>query len=343
MTLPHINNTIRYAVVHKLEKQRFQESTVVLRQTCLDIRPPLETLIDRVHRLYVDQPSKGYGMFEEDLDIYPTQRHVQQYYADKDINFHTLSVHLMNILRGKINQENLSTGGYVLMAHVTHREKEWLLIVMLTDVNGSAINDQLEVVSTVHLDLEHLRVAGRINLTGWQDGEDRYIGFLKGKAEVSEYFKHFLGCNDVVSASKETLKLVDTLKRFASEQKLDDASRDRFLTDARDYCLECIQKNTPLSIEIIANRLCPDQPEALQKVFAAPECELADGFIPDRRIIKSFVRFKAKTPTWSLEFDRKAIRNGELKFDKHSGTLTITSLPHPLLTELSEEITEDDV
>ena len=258
------------------------------------------------------------------------------------IEFHALSVHLMNVLRGKVKQENLATGGYVLLAHVFNGTVDWLLIVMLTDVAGSAINERLEVISTVHLDVEHLRVAGRINLKAWQAGEDRYISFLKGKTEISEYFKHFLGCNDVISARVESYKLVDALKHFAAEHNLDDSARDRFLIDARDYCLECIKQNRSLSLEVLSNRLWPTQPEALQNALTTPGCELADGFIPDPRAIKTFVRFKAKTATWSLEFDRKAIRNGDLKFYKQDGTLALTNLPTELRDELADEFAEND-
>ena len=42
-----------------------------------------------------------------------------------------------------------------------------------------------------------LRVAGRIDLGAWQTGGERYISFLRGRGDVAQYFKLFLGCNDL--------------------------------------------------------------------------------------------------------------------------------------------------
>ncbi|GAP24073.1 hypothetical protein GLF_0955 [Gluconobacter frateurii NBRC 101659] len=87
-----------------------------------------------------------------------------------------------------------------------------------------------------HLDLEGFRFAGRINLTAWAAGAERYISFLKGKSDVSEYFRLFLGCDSVVEARVDTSNLVMALKEFVTAEKMTERDGNEFLARAKAIC-----------------------------------------------------------------------------------------------------------
>jgi Nucleoid-associated protein len=190
---------IKGLIVHKFEKVQHQHGTILARETPVATTDAVQRLVDALHSLYSERAGKGYGKFEADEDTFPMQRRVRAYFVDKSDDFQAYSLAALNILKGKADEAPLSTGGYVLVAHLFNGVRDYLLFAIVTDTLGSAITEKLEIIDSNHLDLNEFRVAGRIDLTGWVGKEDRYISFLKGKkANVSGYFKHFLGCNDTV-------------------------------------------------------------------------------------------------------------------------------------------------
>ncbi len=342
-----ILNTINAVVIHKLQKERQGTASVVTRSELLPLIDPVTKLVNEIHELYADKTGKGYGRFETDEINYPSARILRETFRDGTKSFLQATQELMSVLSAKASQASLATGGYVLMADVSNAAKQhWFLVAILTNIKGSAINDDsLEVVDSVHVDLHNLRVAGRVNLTDWQrdDPDIRYVGFLKQRGDVSDYFKLFLGCNELIASVEETRKLVAVIKGFARDSGLDRNAQENLLKSAYDYCSESQKNDKPLSLEALANAVCPDDPKQLQKAFTAADVQINDGFVPDGRIIKGFVKIKAKTKYWSVELDRQALVTGQARYDSVKRTLTLSDLPSELETELSNELKDDSV
>ncbi|WP_455154838.1 nucleoid-associated protein [Cupriavidus campinensis] len=324
-------------IVHKLIKERQLNAQVVPRNAVVPVNEAVERLVSEIHRLYSEKTGKGYGKFEANEDNFPTPRLAREYFNDHSIDFYQLSLRMMEVLRDRADTARLSTGGYVLIAHVNNGATDFLLVAIVTDKIGTAITDGLDIIDSPHLDLAALRVAGRVDVTGWLAGNERYISFLKGRGEVSDYFKHFLGCDDVVMSSAETKKLITCLKQFATDRGMEQAQRDQLLRQTHEYCTQCADDKLPLSLDALANRLMPDEPEALRAVFADEGVQLSDGFVPDKRSLRSLVRFKGKTPAWTVEFDRDALQSGNIMFDDVNQTLVLHNLPDSLLQEMIDE------
>lgn len=326
-------------VVHKLEKDRQGGARVVPRTSELTVTEPTQRLVGEIHRLYGDRASKGYGKFEQDEDNYPMPRYARRYFVEQNLNFYDLSILMMNMLCERSRSEPLATGGYVLIAHVENSATHFLLVAMVTNKIGTAITEGLDVVDSTHLDLSALRVAGRIDATAWQCGHERCISFLKGRGEVSDYFKRFLGCNDYIAAPAETQKLNQCLKDFASAKQLSEQETDQFLRQAHDICTRLAEARTAIALDEVANALWPQAPQELQAAFAAPELQLNDGFIPDKRSLRGLIRFKLASPSraWKLEFERAGLRNGEVFFDAENATLTLRNLPADFIADMRTE------
>ena len=212
-----------------------------------------------------------------------------------------------------------------------------LWVALLTEALGSTITDSLDIVDSPHLDLAGLRVAGRIDLTGWQQGAERYISFLKGRGDVADYFKRFIGCDDVVIALKETQKLVRTLGDFADAQKLEPARRDELMERAHLYLDELGETRAPLNLERVAREVWPSEPDRLNDTLHGTTQALTSGFVPDRRALRPLIRFKASAQQWKIEFDRSSLRTGAVHYDKASDTLVLSDIPDQLRQMLLEE------
>lgn len=334
--------TIKNIIVHKLLKEAHAQADIELRPDVIEIQPTAQRLVDSLCKSYSEKVSKGFGRFEEDENSFPMSKFVREYYSEEHIDFLELSSEMMRNLKSCANVESLATGGYVLIVHIEQDEKDSLLIAVIKEITGISIADGMEIVDNVYLDLSHLKVAGLINMTSWKANEDGYIGFLKGRGEIANYFKKFLGCNDVVSALQETQKLIDELEKFYNDKQLNAEERTKLREKTHLYLSDLGKSGEPINLESFANHLWSDNPTELLTVLADENLRLSDGFIPDRRAIKGLTKIKGESTYWKLEFDRKALRNGEVKYDKNSETLTLLNIQPKLRELLQRELLEED-
>jgi nucleoid-associated protein len=334
--------TVNYTIIHKLIKARHGKATVVERPVDLPITDPVKKLVLDVHNLYSSRVSKGYGRFDPDEINYPVASILRKLFQDKTLDFSEASKVLVKNLATRADSVPLATGGYVLMASLSNASGiNWFIVAILNNTNGSAINDTtLEVIDSVHVDLENLRVAGRVNISEWLGGDPkiRYIGFLKQRDEVADYFKLFLGCNEFVSDTEETKKLVAALKKFSKQEGLDAEKEENFLQTAFNFCNEHKVQEKPLSLEALSNAVWPNDPEKLQVLFIEDDLQIHDGFVPDGRSIKSLVKIKSKTAYWSINLDRHAFSTGYAHYNQQKGELILRNLPAELRSELDREI-----
>lgn len=332
---------INSVVIHKLIKERQGKPETFTRPTLLELTDPVKKLVNDIHQLYAERTGKGYGRFQKDEVNFPTSRVLKDLFKNKTTSFIDASHELMSILAAKAGQAPLSTGGYVMMAHVSNEANvSWFLVAILTNIKGSAVkDDSLEIVDSVHIDLQNLRVAGRVNITDWfkEDQDVRYIGFLKQRGEVSDYFKLFLGCDELIAQSEETKRLVAVLKDFAKSTELSAEEQEQFLKSAHDFCIDCQKNDRPLILETLTNAIWPEDPKALQQALTEGEVQISDGFVPDGRSLKSLVKIRAKTPFWTVEIDRRALTSGQAVYDPDKHTLTFSGLPEGLESELRSE------
>ncbi len=342
-----VRNSIEAAIIHKLVKERQGEAKAIIRPAPLPLDPPVVKLVTDIYSLYGIKTGKGYGRFEADELNFPSSRILREIYNDGKKTFLEASQELMSVLATKAGQAKLATGGYVVMAQGNMAGKgRWFLVAMITNVSASAIkDDSLEIVDSVHIDLQNLRVAGRVNLTDWIDEpkDVRYIGFLKQRNEVSEYFKLFLGCKEFIGSKEETKKLVKIVTDFAKKLGVDAEKQELVLKAAYDHCNDCRKSDQPINLEEFSNSVWPEDPKALQQALADNDIQLSDGFVPDQRGLKGLVKIRAKTPYWTVEIDRKAIVKGQAKYNPEDRTLIFTNLPKELEDELRTEISHGDI
>lgn len=338
--------TIAAAVLHKLIKEPHGPTTIQTREEALPLNEPVQNLVNAISKFYGSKASKGYGRFEDDLLTYPTSTVLRRMFEAGDINFVDGSKLLLDVLAGKARQAPLSKGGYVLMAHGESETGEaWFLVAIINNVASNAVNEEtLEIEESVHVDVDNLRVAGRVNLTTWMAGgeQDRYLGFLKHRGEVADYFKYFLGCNVVVRDAEDTKRLVEGLRAFARAENLDQAQEDEFLRRAHAFCAERSKAREPLSLEELTNAAWPQAPERLAQSLAAGAVEISDGFVPDGRSLKSLIKFHGKAEFWTVDLDRRALRSGDAQYVQARGELILRNLPQAFRAALDSEVREGD-
>jgi len=324
-------------VIHRLIRAAEGPSQVELRPTANPLDEPAARLMERLCRHFAERPGKGYGWFEKDERSFPMPRLVREHAIEQGMDFATLSKEMVTQLQQRVDEDKMDEGGYVLIARATVFGADCLYVALLQETLGTVIGDGLSIQDSPHLDFSALQVAGRIDISAWQAGAERYISFLKGRGDVAGWFKRFLGCTDVVIALKETKKLVETLSHFAETQQLDAAGRDELLERAHLVLEEMGDSGAALNLEAVAGQIFPDAPQKLSATLQDEALDLASGFVPDKRALRPLIRFKASAEDWKLEFERSGLRSGAVQYDKTSNTLVLTNVPENLKKLLLEE------
>lgn len=328
-------NKIVALAIHDLER-RDGTYQVQAADKQLAVTSTTQRVIDELYDLYNRRASKSHGKFTT-AEGYPTQAQVRDYIEDPDKDFLRLTLRMMETLRSQAQARSASTGGHVLFAHFRREGRDYLLVAIITDKLSAALTSQRDVRDVHHLDLDGFRFAGRINLTTWANGEERYISFLKGKGDVSEYFRHFLGCDSVVQDRVDTSNLVTALKEFVAETKMPEKEGNEFLGRAKAICERASRAREEIEFDALANELMPKDPRKLADHLAHTDRGLSDRFVPDRRALASLVRFRGGTKQWKVEFDRDAVSNRSVIYDAAANTLTLTGLPDDLVAQLKSE------
>ena len=334
-------NTVEAAVIHRLEKEpRAGKSVVTKREKLNKLNEHVTKLVLDINELYAKKSNKGYGRFQDDEESYPTSRLLRDLYNKDERGFLAVSHDLLGVLAARADQQPLSKGGYVLMAQVVNEDgTRWFLVAIINNVAGSAVDENLEVIETIRIDLEHLRVAGRVNIHEWLEveGGSRYVGFLKQRGDVAEYFKAFLGCDDMVVPTAETRSLTASLKSFASEEKLDFKQEEEFLRAAFNYCDQRAEAGEQLSLDALANAAWPNDPDKLKAKFAQDGAQVSDGFIPDRNGLRKLMKVGARTQAWNVEVNLSAFSTGDAFYVRERKGLLLCNLPPELLEVLERE------
>jgi len=333
-------NDIRHLAVHDLSRTG-NGLQFVHGNDDLPVNATTQRIVDELDAMYARRSSKAHGRFSDDRGNYPAARYFEDYVAPAGGgDFASLTQQLMATLVAKARGVPNAGAGHVFFALFERDARDLMLIAIVTEKVGAALTRQFDAQEVTHLDLEGYRFAGRIDLTGWQTGDERYVGFLRGRGDVAEYFKEFLGCVSSVSDKTSTRELVDALREFADAQSMGLAQRDQFLVRAKDILGRSARGNEQVDFQEFANELVPAGPQALTDHLGDPGRRLGDGFVPNDRVLNSLVKFKARTPRWSIEIDRGALRDGEILFDPVRDTLTITNLPVGLSADLRAEFAD---
>jgi nucleoid-associated protein len=331
-----MTNQIISAAVHDLVRGSGGLFEVTLGQVIAPVNDLTQRVVDELYNLYSSRTSKAHGEFSSAAPP-PAQIHIAAYLAAAKPDFGELTAKMMDILKQRAQTRAAAGGGHVFFAHFRRDANDYLLVTIVSDRIGAALTGALVLTEVKHLDLEHFRFAGRIDLSTWQAGGGRYLGFLKGKGDVSDYFREFLGCDAVVMERQDTVRVVEALTEYATETFDDAAERAGFLSRAKVICDRAIKNGKPVEFQALANELTPEDPAPLLEVLTAPERTLTDGFSPHRGALGPLVQFRIKMDSWNMTFGREALLSGDIVYDADNNNLIIRNIPQDIGERLRAE------
>lgn len=315
------NCLIKSFIVHKLNKDQHGAATISEGPSLLTVNDAIQSLVDEIDQKYKTQ-SRSFGKFEDNNIEFPLQKYIEDNLLNTSSpDFLKFSKDALLHLQVTATDINFATGGWVVMCDYVSQGENFVVIAIVNDSKGAAVNETTYVVSTsIYVDLNKLRHAGRVNIDKWQSGtNNKYVSFLR-KGKETTYFQKFLGCNDIQERRVESDKLVNAVKKF-TQTLSEEASKDSIYKLSHTYLLSLIDENKELELETFCNHVYPSNPTILKEYLCSEEISLSTGFVPDRTSISRFSKFTAKGNDWQLSFSRDAIRN--FSYDASTRTLTI--------------------
>ncbi|MGN8257998.1 nucleoid-associated protein YejK [Pseudomonas sp. SMSB3] len=328
---------IRHCIVHLIDKKPDGSPAVLhARDTELGASDAIENLLSDLNDSYNAKQGKAWGFFHGESGAYPLSGWLKQYLqAEQDFTaFTRMAVeHLQKLME----ESNLSTGGHVLFAHYQQGMTEYLAIALLHHSEGVAVNAELDVLPSRHLDLGQLHLAARINLSEWQNNQNskQYISFIKGKngKKVSDYFRDFIGCQEGVDGPGETRTLLKAFSDFVeSEDLAEEAAREKTQTLV-EYATAQTKMGEPVTLEELSSLIDEERPKAFYDHIRNKDYGLSPEIPADKRTLNQFRRFTGRAEGLSISFEAHLLGD-KVEYDEAAGTLIIKGLPTQLVDQL---------
>jgi len=254
--------------------------------------------------------------------------------------FVALTTDAMTLLRDAMVSEPLATGGYVVFAEYDSNNETYLLTALLSTMAKPSFDQNLNLVASIALDLDHLRHGGRVRLAGVADNTDGVVQFISQRRDgVSEYFVNFIGCEAAVRSDVQGRLLHTALDGWAAAANLGEDDKGQLMASAHSYWHDCYRERRPMTLTALANAVSPEDPEPLLLHLGQEAYQLSGEFSPPPpSIMKRFIRFTFSAEGLRLEFDRNRWKNHVRVMDRQSRTITISGVPDQLIEAIDERV-----
>jgi nucleoid-associated protein len=350
---------IKELIVHLINKQADSgPSSLSLSDKTIATSSTLEMFLDEINKVYNSKASKVFGSFVNDLEKNdsgsdePTgMQSLLKSYLESHLNetdsssgnskkknsFVDYSHQAMELLKHFIDQASKATGGYILFVHYTLFGSDFMMLVMLNNVPGISVNKQLEIDPVDYLDISKFHLAARIDLTQWLEEPDsgRYISMIRAKEshKLSEYFRKFIGSNEIFDSKKETADLLSAVNQFCENEIDDEEQKLQFKQKSAEYCIEQADNGQNVVIKDFSTHVAEGAVDDFMNYVNSEQFDLSKEISPNKSVIRRFNKLSGRNSLLSITINEEAIGHSVI-FDVEKETLTITELPPTLKAQL---------
>lgn len=328
---------VLHSVIHKIDKKP-DGSPAILHCSGAELAESQarDDLIHQLNESYNAKTDKAWGFFHAESGAHPFSGWLGKYLAGTEdfMEFSNIAVeHLTRLME----ESNLSIGGNALFCHYLQGMTDYLVVALLQETEAVIMTDGLALMPIRRLDLDHIQLAARINLSEWKNNPKsrQYISFIKAKGgrRATEYFRDFIGCQEGVDGPGETRTLLKAFSDFVESEDLgEDAAREK--TDTLvSYAMAQAKLGEPITLDELSEVLDEDQPKAFTDFIRDKDYGLSASLPPDKKTLNKFRRFTGRADGLSISFEQHLL-GSKVEFDEAGGTLTLRGLPSQLTDQL---------
>jgi nucleoid-associated protein len=255
-------------------------------------------------------------------------------YLKGEYSFIEFTTRMAKELNNQMKGVQLATGGYMAVADYTASPRK-LLILMIRQEEGFAVDPKtLELRQSIHLDLSTINVGARIDLDGYQNGDERHLAMVRGLKEIATYFRDFLGVVNYKSPKDETEELKTVLDAYLHQNRnrIDQASAADIKRKVAVHITE--NKDSDTSLLAIAGIVNPTDPQEFHDY--ANNHGVSAEIRGEPSAVKGWLRVRYTNRRMTLDFD-KSLLTEEIQYEPDMGQLLVMVSAFPGLAEKLEE------
>jgi nucleoid-associated protein len=318
---------LKSIVVHQINKDRGGVATLIPRDSLLPISETEIQFVSNVTDVYYKKSNPIYGIFNANSISFPYQTMLQRY-LNEEGDFLSFTIDAMEHFKNIINDVPQATGGYIVFAHFENGQN-FVMTIMLNNKRQYNINNSLIIEEIFSLNIEKLDVANFININRWEDNSETYLSFARGKKDVSNYFKKFIGCTDQISAKEQSQRLKRAFFAFIETLPLNNTEKEDKRNQVYNYCLEKIKRNEEISLSHVSSLLDNENPESFKEFASGEEYQVNSTIKGHKPSLKSLKFFVYRSKELTIEFD-SALLDNRISYDRAQNELLIKNIPDDL-------------
>lgn len=328
---------VLHSVIHKIDKKPDGTPAVLHLAGAEQIDSGArDDLMSHLNESYNATTGKAWGFFHAESGAHPLSGWLAKYMAGGS-NFLEFSTTAVEHLTKLMEESNLSTGVHALFCHYQQGLTDYLVIALVQETKAVTMTEELHLMTVKRLDLDHIRLAARINISEWKNNPQskQYISFLKGKQgrKLNDYFRDFIGCQEGIDGPGETRTLLKAFSDFVdSEDIVEEAAREKASTLV-NYSMAQAKMGEPIALEELSGLIDEDRPKNFYDFIKAKDYGLSETLPPDKKTLNKFRRFTGRAEGLSISFEAHLLGD-KIEFDEAGGTLTLRNLPTQLTVQL---------
>lgn len=331
---------IRHQSLHTLNKK--PDGTPVVLEAASQELPQSQAADDMLHALneaYNSKQGKAWGLFHDPSGAYPLSGWLEDYLGG-GTSFHEFSLEAVGQFAKLLDESPLSTGGHLYMAHYQQGMTDYLFVALLQEATAIAIGAGSTLAPVSYLDLQHLPVAARINITEWQTNKQsrQYISFIRGKngRKGNDFFRDFIGCQEGVDSPGETRTLLKAFSDFVESEDLPEESAREKTDTLLNYATGQAKIGQPISLEELSSLIDEDRPKAFFEHIRNKDFGLLPEIPADKKVLNMFRRFTGRAEGLSISFESHLLGSA-IEFDQGRDLLIIRQVPTQLKDQLKRK------
>jgi nucleoid-associated protein len=328
---------VLHSIIHKIDKKPDGSPAVLHRSNAELVESQArEDLMHQFNESYNAKTGKAWGFFHAESGAHPFSGWLGKYLAGSD-DFVSFSGTAVEHLTKLMEESNLSVGGNALFCHYQQGLTDYLIVALLQESEAVIMNVDLTLKPVQRLDLDHIHLAARINLSEWKSNPQsrQYISFIKGKngRKANDYFRDFIGCQEGVDGLGETRTLLKAFSDFVESEDLGEESAREKTNTLVSYAMAQAKLGEPITLDELSELIDEDQPKMFAGFIRDKGYGLSATIPADKKTLNKFRRFTGRADGLSISFEQHLL-GSKIEFDAAGGTLTLSGLP----TQLTEQL-----
>lgn len=300
------------AIIHNVIKNQGQMGAVSeLSETVLPVDQMSSDLVERLSEVYRSKNTTYAKFNEEDGKIFPARfaAYALQPSDDEMVQFSQATT---LALRDTLEPLAPARGGYLLFADYTSQAKRFVSVLLIRNTTGvffdhDAAAHTFRINPTVHIDLEKLAMACRINLSMHADRSGKYLNFIKYNVrELATYFTAWIAAVEREDSTTYTKALYTITRDIPCP--LDDngnaITRDELRR--RIYTYADSQPARIVNLRSLSETLYGD-PDTITQFAETQDILIDVEFKPDTREMKRFVKVDLRGDGIQMQFPEGAL------------------------------------